>query len=90
MHSTPCIVLLSPSVILHVLCAAWLYKQYYLSPCGENALYLFSVAALWFITLQVYYTHRAPLLIDQDFQPAVGSFSNFIRLDCNRPVALCV
>lgn len=56
----------------------------------ENTLYLFSVAALWFITLQVYYTHRAALLIDQDFQPAVGSFSNFIRLDCNRPVALCV
>lgn len=45
-----------------------------------------SPVALWFITLQVYYAHRAALMIDPDFQSTAGSFSSFIRflLDCKK------
>lgn len=52
------------------------------APCGKLLLIFLAGYSL------VYYTHRAALLIDQDFEPVAGSFSNFIRLDCNRLVCL--
>lgn len=37
---------------------------------GKILSYLPRLAALWFITLKVYYTHKPALLIDQEFQSA--------------------
>lgn len=47
---------------------------------GDILSYLHRLAALWFITLKVYYAHKPALLIDQEFQSAAARSCSFISV----------
>lgn len=85
---TPCIVLLFLPIKSCVTCTQPIKAVLSHSFWG-NIFYLFPWLLLGLLHFR-FITLTVALLIDQDFQPAASSLSNFIRLNCNKPVALCV